>query len=151
MQPTKALTKSRMSHAEDKIRRLESRHSQHILEQRVDVLAQASELSRRFVGSDFEARLRRWVNDKKISANRSFIREILDYMHAQIDDKVQSKEYDDPFLVEARVNRWAKDKKISKDHSFICEFLDFIHTQIDEKVRRIELKVEWEQKGWSSS
>ena len=128
------------------------KRSRRVLE-KVDIVpapaAERVEISRRFVGSEFEARLRRWVKERKIS--KRLIRELLAYMHEQIDQKVQSNEYDGPSMVEAQVDRWAINKQISDDHSFIGEFLEFIHIQIDENVKRAELSIEWKQKGLFTS
>ena len=64
------------------------------LEKEVKSFERKNEKAQRFVGVDFEAQLNTWVKEKKIIKTNSFACDLLDFMHTQIDEKLERIELD---------------------------------------------------------
>ena len=100
----------------------------------------------RFIGPDFEEQIKTWKKEKKVSKTCSKIRDIIDYMHLKINEKIRHVDPTSPDL-EEQLQIWIANKTIYADNSFLCEITEFIHMHIDEKVHRVELEEEWKRQG----
>ena len=74
------------------------------------------------------------------------IRDLIDYLHLKINEKIRRVDTISPDL-EEQLQIWIANKTIYADESFLCEITEFIHMHIDETVHRIDLEKQWKRQG----